>query len=96
MGLKLKDYNEILNKEVNRAYSLAKDAKSKSKDPINRVEIPLAKNMAERVEGLVGVAAPQIIGKGIPDRIGELEKEYGKLDWRVALVISEEFASSKF
>lgn len=96
MGLKLKDYNEILNKEVNRAYSLAKDAKSKSKDPINRVEIPLAKNMAERVEGLVGVAAPQIIGKGIPDRIGELEKEYGKLDWRVALVISEEVASSKF
>ncbi len=96
MVFSLKKYNEGLNEDVNKAYSLAKLAKAKSYDPLDIVEIPLAKNMAERVERLVGVAAPSIVGKGIPDRIGELEKKYGKLDWRVALSIAHEVTQEKF
>src|SRR3989338_5231576 len=56
----------------------------------------LHKNMAERVEGLVSVMAPQIINKGIPQRIKELEAKFGKLDWRVALSVSLEVAQEKF
>jgi len=96
MVFSLEKYNEGLNENVDKAYSLAKLAKAKAYDPLDIVEIPLAKNMAERVERLTGVAAPQIVGKGIPDRIGELEKKYGKLDWRVALSIAHEVTQEKF
>ena len=92
----LQKYFEELEKKVNGAYALAKRAKSKSIDPSDQVEIPLAKNMAERVEGLIGVAAPQIIGKGLPQRIEQLEKEYGKLDWRVGLEVAYEVSKEKF
>ena len=49
----------------------------------------------ERVEG-VSVAVPQIMNKGIPARLKELEAKYGKLDWRVAFTISLEIAKNKF
>ena len=92
----LKKYFEELDQRVNEAYVLARKAKLQNIDPSNRVEIPLAKNMAERVEGLIGVVAPQIVGKGLPQRIEELEKEHGKLDWRVGLNIAHEVANEKF
>ena len=83
-------------KKIELAYKVANSARSKGYDPEETVNIPLAKNMAERVEGLVSVAAPQIINKGIPKRIKELESLYGKLDWRVALKISLETTQQKF
>jgi DNA polymerase II large subunit len=83
-------------KKVDIAYSIANSARAKGYDPEDSVSIPLAKNMAERVEGLVGVLASQIINKGIPQRIKELEAIYGKLDWRVALKIALETAQQKF
>ncbi|MBS3172232.1 DNA polymerase II large subunit [Candidatus Woesearchaeota archaeon] len=92
----IKTYFENLNLEVEMAYGIANIARSKSYDPENKVEIPLTKNMAERVEGLIGVIAPQIVGKHIPERLQELELQYGKLDWRVALTISLEVAQEKF
>jgi len=52
--------------------------------------------MAERVEGLISVIAPQIVGKGLPERLKALEKEFGALDWRVSLVIALEIAKEKF
>ncbi|MFC2016626.1 DNA polymerase II large subunit, partial [Chloroflexota bacterium] len=50
----------------------------------------------ERVEGLIGVLMPDIINSGLSKRIQELEKKYGKLDWRVALSISLEVVNEKF
>jgi DNA polymerase II large subunit len=88
----MQEYFESLNAETKKAYDLAR----KAKEPHDKIEIPLVKNMAERVEGLIGVVAPQIIGKGLPDRIDELEKEFGKLDWRVAFKIAEEVSFEKF
>jgi len=85
-----------LMKKIDFAYEIANKARSKGYDPEDTVNIPLAKNMAERVEGLVSVAAPQIVNKGIPKRIKELEAIYGKLDWRVALKISLETSQEKF
>ncbi len=96
MKTDLENYFEELDSSVGKAYELAKLAKSKKIDPSEHVEIPLAKNMAERVEGLIGVASPQIIGKGLPQRIEELEKKFGKLDWRVGLEIAYEVSKEKF
>jgi len=91
-----KKYFEFLNRSIKNSYDLARLAKQRGLDPVDSVEIPLTKNMAERVEGLISIAAPQIVGIGIPDRIYELEKQYGKLDWRVAFSIALEVAQEKF
>ncbi|MBS3142775.1 DNA polymerase II large subunit [Candidatus Woesearchaeota archaeon] len=89
-------YMDVLDGQLKRAYTLASSARKRGFDPEPKVAIPIAKNMAERVEGLVSVAAPQIIGTGISKRIAELEKKYGVLDWRVSLIIAEEIAQEKF
>jgi len=52
--------------------------------------------MAERVESLISVVVPQIVGSGVSTRIKELEASYGSLDWRVALTIAKEIATEKF
>ncbi len=92
----MKNYFNYIDKYIKNSYSLAESARVKGYDPVNFVEIPVAKNMAERVEKLIGILAPEIVGNGIPERILELEKEFGKLDWRVAFVISLEVAKEKF
>ncbi len=89
-------YFENLDKEVKIAHAIAKKAKEHYYDPTPHVEIALAKNMAERVVGLISVIAPQIVDSGVVERIIELEKEYGALDWRVALKIAEEISLQKF
>ena len=89
-------YKNSIMEKINSAYTAANTARAKGYDPEDAVNIPLAKNMAERVEGLVSVAAPQIMNCGIPQRIKELETIYGKLDWRVALCISLETTQQKF
>jgi DNA polymerase II large subunit len=89
-------YFESLETEMRRAYEIAGKARQKGYDPEPKVDIPLAKNMAERVEGLISIVAPQLVGKGIIERMHELEEKYGILDWRVALIIAEEVAQEKF
>ncbi|MBI2557986.1 DNA polymerase II large subunit [Candidatus Woesearchaeota archaeon] len=89
-------YTTDIMRKVEHAYAMANKARLLGYDPEDSVNIPLAKNMAERVEGLVSVAAPQIMNSGIPARIKELESIYGKLDWRVALTISLETSQQKF
>ncbi|MFH1637740.1 MAG: DNA polymerase II large subunit [Candidatus Woesearchaeota archaeon] len=91
----MEKYFSKINAEVEEAYEIANKAKSKGYDADDEVQVPLAKNMAERVEGLISTVAPEIIGKGIPERIAELEKQYGSQDWRVALKIAEEVAEEK-
>jgi len=90
------EYFIAIKKQIDRAYSLAKKARGKGWDPIDDVEIPLAENMAERVEGLIITVAPSIKGKGLVERIMGLEKKYGTQDWRVALAIALETAQEKF
>lgn len=85
-----------LQKDILTCYDLANKTKTLGYDPDPKVKIPLARNMAERVEGLIASVAPEVLGKGIPDRIQQLEKQYGSQDWRVALVIAEEVAQQKF
>ncbi len=91
----IENYFDKIFENLARCYALANEARALRYDPETKTAIPLAKTMAERVEGLVSAAVPEIIGKGIPSRIYELEGEYGKLDWRVALKISLEVAQEK-
>ena len=88
-------FNEIESK-VKSAYEIAQNARSKGLDPEDFVDIPLARDLAERVEGLVSVVKPEIKNKGIPERIRAIEKIFKPNDWRVALKIAEEVAKGEF
>ena len=88
----IKKYFEDLSREVLSCYQLAGKARATGLDPEETVPIPLAQNMAERVVGLISVAAPQITQTKVTQRILELEQQYGLLDWRVGFIIAEEIA----
>jgi DNA polymerase II large subunit len=89
-------YFETIEKGVSKSYAIATKARKLGYDPEDFVDIRLAKNMAERVEGLMSSVAPELVGTDFTARIMELEKEYSPLDWRVALRIGEEVAKEKF
>jgi len=75
------EYFETLKKDLDRVYALAQEARKKGMDPEDRVEIPIAKDVAARVEGLVGP-------RGIASIIRELEQG-GKLKYRKSHLISQ-------
>src|SRR3972149_240036 len=90
------EYFDVLKSRMKNEHAVAESARKKGFDAVDRVEIVLAENMAERVVGLISVVAPQVRGSGMEQRIMELEKQFGALDWRVALKIAEEVAQEKF
>jgi DNA polymerase II large subunit len=77
-------YFEILEEETGKVYEVARNARLKGNDIDIEPEIPLAKDLAERVEGLVGP-------KGIAKRIKELENEYSREE--VAFQIAREIVT---
>lgn len=60
-------YLELLEDELIRTLRVAHEARRNGEDPLDRPEISLAKDLADRVENLVGI-------RGIAARIRELEK----------------------
>ncbi len=96
MSENIKNYFNNIEEGVKKAYDIANLARAKGFDPDENVSILLAKDMAERVEGLVSVVAPQLKGSGIVPYIKELEKEYSSQDWRVAFRLAEEVAKERF
>jgi len=62
------EYFDELEKQVNKIYHVASEARKKGLDPSLLVESPIAKDIAGRVETLIGP-------EGIADRIRELKKE---------------------
>ncbi len=92
----MEQYFKTIEKGVMECYDFANRAKSKGFDPEDQVDITLAKNVFERVEGLIATVAPQVKNCGISERFVELEKKYGAQDWRVAFTIALEVAQQKF
>ena len=92
----IQNYFENMNKSTRQLSKLSNEAKKTGVDPQLESDIPIAASVAERVEAIMGSISPNIIGKGIPDRITELEKEYGFGDWRVALKLAEEISLERF
>lgn len=89
-------YFKKFREDVDKVYTVAEEARKKGFDPVDKVEIPLAMSMAEKVVGLISTIYPQMEESGIAKRILELEKEYGKLDPAVCVQIAEEVAKQKF
>jgi len=94
--MNIEDYFSWINKRVESAYKIANQARAKGWDPEDKVDIPVAKNKAERCVNLVGAVAPKLLGHKIPERIHELEEQYEPGDFRVALIIAYEVAGEKF
>ncbi len=92
----INEYFEIIEKDVKFSYDKANEVRALHYDPEDKVEIFLAKDMAERVVGLLSTIAPQIVNTNLVERVNEIEKKYGKLDFRVALQIGLEVAQEKF
>jgi len=93
---KMQKYFDSINSYTKIALDLAQSCRKQGYDPKDFVEISLAKNAAERVVGLISILAPQIKGSGVTKRISDLEKKYGALDWRVAMVIAHEISQQKY
>jgi len=94
--MKTEKYFQEFKKEVDKVYAMANAARAKGYDPVDKVEIPLAMSMAEKVVGLISTVYPQMMNSGIAPRILELEKEYGKLDPTVVFKIAEEVSDQSF
>ena len=82
--MKTSEYFESLEHGLDQALNIAKKARSEGKDPSTDVEIPLAIDLAERVEKLIGIP-------GIALRIRQLEGE-GLSREEAALAIGVDFA----
>ncbi len=92
----MEKYFVQLREELDKAYKIATRARKKGMDPEDYVDVRLAENMAERVEGLISDVAPQLVGTGMTNRIYELEEKYGKGAWQIALIIAKEIAQEKY
>lgn len=79
-------FNHILT-DVKKIYKIAEECRNKGFDVAESVEIPLAKDMADRVEGIVGP-------DGVAERIRELVSELGKEP--AALEIAKEIVEGRF
>jgi len=90
------EYFEHIEKEVAKQFKVAEEARAKGLDPEMKVEIPIAKSLAEKSLGLVSTIYPQLNDKKIVDRIIELEEEYGPLTTSVSFKIAEEIAKEKY
>ena len=55
-------YFADLDKNVKKVYTIANEARAKNLDPVNKVEIPLARSLAEKVVGLISTIYPQMEG----------------------------------
>lgn len=68
----MKDYFDALERDLEENYRIARTARQQRLDPSPEVEVFLAKNMAERVVGLISIVSPNIKETTIVDRIAEL------------------------
>ena len=89
-------YFNGLEQRALKEYEIAKTARAMGFDPHSNVEVTLARNIGERVEGLVSAVYKNLKGSGLAPRIMELEKEFGVGDWRVVLQVAKECAEARF
>ncbi|WP_267161923.1 DNA polymerase II large subunit [Halovenus salina] len=75
-------YFERLERELDEAFAVANAARERGGDPTTEVEIPVAKDMADRVENILGI-------DGVAERVRELEGEMSREE--AALELVEDF-----
>jgi DNA polymerase II large subunit len=79
-------YFESLEADLDEAFAVARGARADSGDPKPEVEIPVAKDMADRVENILGI-------DGVAERVRELEGEMSREE--AALELAEDFAEGR-
>ena len=95
--MQLEEYFNSIRSRTDNAYELAEEARNQSKDPEQRVDIPVAEDLPEKASSLVTAAKfPGLKGSEVPERIRELEDEFGKNDERVSFQIAAEIAQERF
>ena len=72
-------YFEGIEAELDRAFAVANAARERGGDPESEVEIPVAKDMADRVENILGI-------DGVAERVRELEGQMSREEAALALV----------
>jgi len=72
-------YFERIEAELDRAFAVANAARERGGDPESAVEIPVAKDMADRVENILGI-------DGVAERVRELEGQMSREEAALALV----------
>lgn len=80
----MQGYFDELEDRLREAMLIAEEARSRGDDPTPHIEIPPAKDLADRVENLIGV-------EGVAERIRELEERMSREE--AALRIGEDFAN---
>ena len=75
-------YFERIESRLDEAFDVAEAAKARGGDPKPEVEIPVAKDMADRVENILGI-------DGVAERVRELEGEMSREE--AALELVEDF-----
>jgi DNA polymerase II large subunit len=80
-------YGNTLMDGLSRAIACAQEARSRGLDPSTDVEIPIASDLADRVEALLGI-------KGVAARIRELESQMSREE--AALRIGDDFVARMF
>ena len=81
-------YDETLMEKLKKETEIARKARKRGFDPSLQPEIEITKDLAARVEALIGI-------KGISGRIRELERE-GYSREEIALKVGYDFAEEKF
>jgi DNA polymerase II large subunit len=79
-------YFEGLEDQLDEALDVAERAKERGADPKPEVEIPVAKDMADRVENILGI-------DGVAERVRELEGQMSREE--AALELAEDFAEGR-
>ena len=72
-------YFEQLEAELERATAVANEARERGGDPTPEVEIPVARDMADRVENILGI-------DGVAERVRDLEGEMSREEAALELV----------
>ena len=79
-------YFERLERGLDDAFEVARAARDQGRDPETEVEIPVAKDMADRVENILGI-------EGVAERVRELDGEMSREE--AALELAKDFAAGR-
>ncbi|WP_435077540.1 DNA polymerase II large subunit [Halococcus sp. AFM35] len=79
-------YFERIEGQLDEAFAVAEEARERGGDPTPDIEIPVAKDMADRVENILGI-------EGVAERVRELEGEMSREE--AALELAADFAEGR-
>jgi DNA polymerase II large subunit len=86
MGPDDERYFERIESGLDETIAVAEEAREKGGDPTPEIEIPVAKDMADRVENILGI-------EGVAERVRELEGEMSREE--AALELAADFAEGR-